>query len=1012
MSLPTSPDPGSPEQAPRRPLIPDWLSRLPHLLWICTLPQVLLLFINLRAYGLITGELQEWQRTLIFRLFWVELALLVGVTALALIPLRRPKALGWWTAAPIFLTAAGFLWAVTMNGEHLIPASVGTWMLPGEMLIYYQFILIMPVVFYTGVWMSCRPTRARASEEFKVIALAIVGTPILLWAFAVAAHDLGFEQHVREWVLFAFIIAGSIVVLAALTRGSVMALGAIRRGPPIGRGIFLFLIGVAWPLGGLLLNYHIPFPNDFQAWPVYALAALNGCVLMLPARLGHRRAVWLARCALFPFTIYFFLVFLPFLPLSTFAMILYGAGLLMLVPTALFLVHGQLLLEGFQLESAQRGRMRALLAAAAALTILPAFFIASAVFDRVVLRGALDYVYSPDLRHQDHFRGSRAAVRRSLEHLRDFKAGVQLPFLSDFYTWAVFDNLVLPDEKMNVVHRAFFGTDVPEVKEAGISILSGRPDRRGIMREFTNTASIAPPTSVKLDGLTATTVREGSCERTSFRLELQGTGSGQNEFSAAIHIPEGVFVSGFWLTIGPERVPGRLFEKKAAMWVYQQISRVQRCDPGILVYRDPHTIDLRVFPITGPERRVVELEVLYPAGTHPAVKIGDRDWQGEGSGPASALTLTNEGTSALVLNPETVAQIPRAQRTPYLHLIIDRSAGAALPDDQIDAAIRAAAATFPQVKEYMATWANYEFSDVLPEPQVFEDVSKYAHYKRLERRGGFLAERAIERALLAYRERLEHAAPGSPWLERYPVFVLLGSKAGCFKPGKDLAAFASFAPDSELIYATPEASKWEAFDFTGARRIVSHRPVDFPVPSQPTKEESLHWKDATRPTALLRVGDAIAPCALAAAQPAVIHFASTSAERSLTVLDGAAFRPLAVATTVPPDAPYARGTLAEQRFLGLTYNPSLGNRGLEAIVNLSRETGILLGATSYIVVENSAQWEMLKRKEKQKLKNHNALEFEEIPEPAAALLLLAGGALLVARRRPSRPVHRVLMSRS
>ncbi|HEV7406471.1 MAG TPA: PEP-CTERM sorting domain-containing protein, partial [Chthoniobacteraceae bacterium] len=105
----------------------------------------------------------------------------------------------------------------------------------------------------------------------------------------------------------------------------------------------------------------------------------------------------------------------------------------------------------------------------------------------------------------------------------------------------------------------------------------------------------------------------------------------------------------------------------------------------------------------------------------------------------------------------------------------------------------------------------------------------------------------------------------------------------------------------------------------------------------------------------------------------------------------------------PPDAPYARGTLAEQRFLALTHNPSLGNRGLAAIVNLSRETGILLGATSYIVVENSAQWEMLRRKEKQKLGNQNALEFEETPEPAAALLLLAGGALLLARRSRPRP---------
>ena len=625
------------------------------------------------------------------------------------------------------------------------------------------------------------------------------------------------------------------------------------------------------------------------------------------------------------------------------------------------------------------------------MAILPGFFVVGAVWDRVVLRRALDYVYSPDLRQDDHFRGSRSAVQRSLLHLRDFKAGVQMPFLTAFYSWAVFDNLVLPDEKMNALHRAFFGTDVPAGSDGGISIFGGRPSRRTLAQELAS-RTLAPPGSVKLDKLTTATVRDGTCERTTFHLELLGTSQGQNEFSTLIQMPEGVFISGLRLKIGEEWVPGRLFEKKAAMWVYQKISRVQRCDPAILVYRDPTNLDLKVFPITGPERRFVELEILYPAGTHPALKIGDESWQGEGSGPASALTLTSESTSTLSLTPDAAAQLPRAERTPYLHFIIDRSAEAALPDDQIAPALRAAAATFSQVQEGMATWANYEFADVVPEPLSLAALFNEAPSKRLPKRGGLLAERAVERALLTYHERLAHAAPGSLWLKRYPIFIVLGSKAGSFQPSKDLASFAALAPDSALIYVTPEATSWEGYNFAGVRLLNTGKSAGM---------KSLPSENAIRPMALLRVGDSIAPCPLDAAEPVVIHFEATTAERTPAVLDGAAFRPLPVTTTVPPDAPYARGTLAEQRFLGLIYNPSLGNRGLAAIVNLSRETGILLGATSYIVVENSAQWEMLRRKEKQKLNNQNALEFEETPEPAAALLLLAGGGLLFARRRRS-----------
>jgi hypothetical protein len=52
----------------------------------------------------------------------------------------------------------------------------------------------------------------------------------------------------------------------------------------------------------------------------------------------------------------------------------------------------------------------------------------------------------------------------------------------------------------------------------------------------------------------------------------------------------------------------------------------------------------------------------------------------------------------------------------------------------------------------------------------------------------------------------------------------------------------------------------------------------------------------------------------------------------------------------------------------------------------------LLPTTSLIVVESASQWEILKRKEKQSLNNHSALDFEEeqeTPEPVWWLLLAA-----------------------
>jgi hypothetical protein len=86
----------------------------------------------------------------------------------------------------------------------------------------------------------------------------------------------------------------------------------------------------------------------------------------------------------------------------------------------------------------------------------------------------------------------------------------------------------------------------------------------------------------------------------------------------------------------------------------------------------------------------------------------------------------------------------------------------------------------------------------------------------------------------------------------------------------------------------------------------------------------------------------------------------------------------------------------------------LGNSGLTEIVKRSRDSGVLVGSTSYIVVENSAQWNVLERKQKQKLRNSAALEIEAaaVPEPSTWCLILLGGALFFLRLRKSRLSHK------
>ena len=116
---------------------------------------------------------------------------------------------------------------------------------------------------------------------------------------------------------------------------------------------------------------------------------------------------------------------------------------------------------------------------------------------------------------------------------------------------------------------------------------------------------------------------DGDLVRTRAVLKLKNLGQDQNEFVTKIRVPEGVFLSGYWLHVGEERVPGRLFEKKTALWVYQNIRDFERRDPGLVYYVTPTELTLRVFPLASGETRTTEIEFLYPKEWKPRISIGD-----------------------------------------------------------------------------------------------------------------------------------------------------------------------------------------------------------------------------------------------------------------------------------------------------------------------------------------------------------------------------------------------------
>lgn len=964
-----------------------------HLLWICVLPQLLLLLMNLRMMGTIWGEMNTTQHTSAWAIFTFELVMLGLVGAFVASRARSRRPVERIIYLPLLLLSAGYLFATTLQFERLVPASVSAWILPPETLLYYQCVFVMPMAFFSAMQLACFETKWSRSKDAGYSTLLLIGIPLALVGgtnvlrfFRIYLGGFGFLSPILS-------IFWTVAAIAAMLRLVLIGYtSAIRQGPVM-LTVFTAVVAIGGPIGGLLLNRETPFPVDLQSQGIYLLAAVNGVILLLPRfrNLRAHRAVWLAQCFLFPFTLYFFVVFLPYLPLSLLAMFAAGAGFLILAPTALFLLHGKRILDGLQHELLVGKRSVTITCGIVAVMAIPAGYTINALYDQRVLGQAIEYAYSPNYR-DGGFRGSPRALSHSLTGLRDFKAGLELPFLSDYYNWIVFDGLVLPDEKMQHLHRLFLGGDLPppKMKEAGFSMF-GRRHWNGL---FTETRRGPVPFShdVQIQSISTNVEPEGSfSEKATVTLnlenkapsesDLENNAPSESEFVTILQVPQSILVSGFWLHIGDERVPGRIFEKKSALWVYQKIRDVTRRDPGILLYTGPEQLELRVFPFSGNETRTVELEFLRPTGSAATVRIGSQSLALGKSDLVPRMTLANAGDAgtALAIPADLLASLPTITRRPYLHFIIDRSATATLDGEALRETLVRVAKQFPEAREYRISEANFDVQDLSPGLLAIDTLATWnaKTLSALPKRGGFAQDRALKRAMLQGADDLRTATPEA--LGRFPLpIVIRGAKTQPILEGH-LEDFGNLSPDMSRYFVTNDGGMLTAQEWS--------------------KSESSGADDERRvkPVAILRSGKTLTPVDVTLGAPLLIPFPAGT--KDVEAWDPVSqVRKTLSCETIGTGERYARGVGAWLQQLALTLEPALGKEALQKLVVESRASGVIVPATSYIVVENSAQWKKLEQTEKKKLANNNALEMEETPEPGTTLLLVCGGALLLAHR--------------
>ncbi|MEY4487720.1 MAG: hypothetical protein RIQ79_228 [Verrucomicrobiota bacterium] len=946
-------------------------------LWLWALPMLLLLLLNLQGYALIEGNMDAAQRghALILGLAGL-LDLGAALTIYALVKGRIRRAAdeaglavarsAWW-GVPAVLVQVAYLWlAMSWDGTELLPTSVTAWIYPPERYLYNQFAFAMVPLFWGLMRIACARAPKHGKRTLGVnIALAIAAPVLLFLLFqAVMATKVAFV--LGALVMITLVVGCGLAMFVGIIRALALWLRDIETWGAGTERIAILVFALGMPVGGLLLNREIPFPNDFQAWEVYALTAANAAVLLL-ASWQHTRRPLLSLgllCATLPFTLYFFVVFLPFLPLSILGVILLGAGFLVLAPTMLLILHLCLL------NKARRGpKGRRFATGAICFLLLPAFFTVRSLADKAALNAALDYVYAPAIKADAiSYSSSLVNLSRALANHRSYKNGIYYPLLSDYYAWLVFDNLVLPDDKLARLESVFFG--VPGSKESADPVRmrgglfgGGRSNReRDHMPR-----SARPPRTVVEENLTVRVApADGGASVVTLALTLKNTDSINAEYAHTLRLSAGVFVSGFRLFIDGKPVSGRITEKKTALWVYTMIRDSERRDPGLLFYNTPDELELRVFPVVAGQPSVVELDFLVPSADLGVASLAD-----DTKDPAAALARIGERLHPTLVSAERGSVVagglasnppPSVQRAPYLHVIVDRSADNGF-DGDLPAALAQLAARYPTAaRRPRVTLANYETVE-LPEAVPVTAASLAA----LPLRGGFASDLALAQALRRHRDAdLDEAKEASlPPLR--PVFVLLSRKNPTLPPSLGVAeAWLDLLPALEI----------QGLDANGAFTA-------WPVPG-------------AIEAPLLRLGRSVRP--LVHSRP--VRFKNAPADASLQYWSPVekSWRPVDALTRMEAGAPWAKAValhLAQQ-----DHDRTPGDAGvdLKRLVKESRESGVMLPSTSYIVVENSAQWRMLDVSERQKLDQNAALSFKETPAPSWVWLLAGFLGWLVFRR--------------
>ena len=568
------------------------------------------------------------------RLATKALAVLLASAALPLsalgVLLLRPRRLHAGVMfAYAFLGVAFLYLAVPVLGE--MARAVDNWII-GPTPLLAVFAGTVPLIFAGVARLATADWRMGAGADALTSLLCVFAPPFAVFLVANASfrflrflRDLKLSPFVESLVAHALAVGyflGCAVFFIGLLRLLHKLFTAVTRGQSDGtrRVAGAAFFGLALPLAGLALNLRVPFPADFANPWAWGLAVVTGLVLFLPARDDARGLLfYFLKFAVAPFVLYFFVLFVPFLPLSILAILAMGAGFLILAPTLLFRHWTYEVYVSYTALRPRFSRARLVAVALAGALVLPLGFALDVERERRDVKALLAWHTEEDFDAPPApLPVSRQRAEQIMKGINDYTFGAEIPFLSAWRTWRVYDGMYMADALRNELNRRILGRTVEDERDwegrarnffgGGVFGLTSarRSSRRGARGDW----FVRPRPA---DAFTAAARPAGAPGEPVFTVAVAPRAEGENhEFIADLELPAGAWIEGMrlkmtngvWKTARPS-------ERKAAEWVYEQITR-QRLDPSLVTLDTPTRGTLKVFPV-GRDGREVELTIRLPA---------------------------------------------------------------------------------------------------------------------------------------------------------------------------------------------------------------------------------------------------------------------------------------------------------------------------------------------------------------------------------------------------------------